>query len=93
MERLAETREREKHMSAKKKRRGNGEESIELLQNKGKIDMEMRREAVEIGKKQHEAKEKKAEQEIELRRRKQNLREREQQAREKKDEKFLDNLI
>ena len=93
MERLAETRERENQMSAKKKRRGNGEESIEFLKNKSKIEMEMRREEVEIRKKEHEATEKKAEQEIELRRRELNVREREQQAREKRDEKILEILI
>ena len=69
MERLAETRERGNQMSAKKTRRGNGEESIEFLKYKSKIEIEMRREEVEIRKKEHEATEKKAEQEIELRRR------------------------
>ena len=50
MERLAETRERENQMSAKKKRRGNREKSIEILKNKSKIEMEMRKEEVEIRK-------------------------------------------
>ena len=91
MERLAETRERENQRNAKKKR-NSGEETLDFMKDKWRIELELRREELEVRKKEHHAKERKADQEMELRKREPELKEREQQAKERKDEKLLEIL-
>ena len=91
MERLAETRERENQRNAKKKR-NSGEETLDFMKDKWRMELELRREELEVRKKEHHAKERKADQEMELRKRELELKEREQQARERKDEKLLEIL-
>ena len=56
------------------------------------MDLELRREELEVGKKEHHAEERKAGREVELRKWELELKEREQQARERKDEKLLEIL-
>ena len=93
MERLAETRERENQKSAKKKKsNGNGEEPMGFMKEKWRMEVELRKEELEIRKKEYQAKERKAEEDVEIRKRELDLKEREQQARERRDEKMLEIL-
>ena len=69
VETLAETRERENQESARKKRRSNGDGTIEFLREKSKKEMEMRTEELAMRKKEHEFNMKNAEEEGELKKR------------------------
>ena len=81
MERLAVTRERENQRNAKKKR-NSGEEALDFMKGKWRMELELRRKELEVRKKEHHAKERKADQEMELRKRELELKDREQQVRE-----------
>lgn len=90
MERYAATRARDNAGSVSvKRKRDSGAEAVGFLMDKGKQEIELRREELELQRRELLLKEKRQEEEFEMRRREQNLKEREQEAREKKDETLL----
>ena len=80
MERLAEAIGRENQRNAKKKR-NSGEETLDFMKDKWRMELELRREELEVRKKEHHAKERKADQEMELRKRELELKENNRQER------------
>jgi len=65
-----------------KETRSSGEETLDFMKDKWMMELELRREELEVRKKEHHAKERKADQEMELRKRELELKDREQQVRE-----------
>ena len=93
VETLAETRERENQESARKKKRSDGNGTIEFLRDKSEKEMEVRTEELAMKKKEHEFNMKNVEEQRELKKRELELREREQQAREKRGELMMQILL